>query len=106
MALQQNTPYETPQGLTLNTTYWRWVNLNIDPTNTQMTCTLYAYINETAHTTGKQPIGQKQYTINQTDFLTIITNPPTGNTLSDTISNAIYTWIKTNDPQFTNATDI
>jgi len=100
MAIQLNTPFDTPYGSTIPSTHWRWVGLSIDVTKKQANITLLAYINETAFNTGKLPIGQRQYQIENNEYLKL-TNDIDNNGLDQAINMQIML-----DPFFNTATQI
>jgi|SRR5579883_2593999 len=106
MALTLPDNYTTPAGLTLANTYWRWVGLGIDVTTSNLNVTLYAYVSQDTFTAGKAPIGQRSYTVTGTDFAALVMAAPTGSTLSDAVSNPIYSYVTANDPLFANATGV
>lgn len=106
MALLIDAPFETPQGIELTSSYWRWVGLGVDVPAGQLLGTLYAYASPQAFAAGKQPVGQKQYTVGGADFAGLVLAAPVGATLSDVLSNAIYQYVKATDPFFATARDV
>ncbi len=105
MALQVNASFDTPFGETVNTTYWRWVNIGIDVPSGQAHGVLYAYLNEAAFAAGKQPIGQKTFTLSGQDFAALVLQDPAGANLSERLSKAVYDFVKANDTFFATAVD-
>lgn len=106
MALLIDAAFETPQGIELTSSYWRWVGLGVDVPAGQLAGTLYAYASPNAFATGKQPVGQKQYTVQGADFLNLVSSTPVGGSLSEVLSNAVYAYVKANDPFFATAQDV
>jgi hypothetical protein len=114
MALQVTGDFQTPIGTTVPTTYWRWVGLAIDVSRATATVTLYAYVDASAFASGKTPIGQRQYTVQDipatedspgsTAFSNLAANldgpTPTG------LSAAIYSYVVANDSYFAGATEV
>lgn len=96
MALLLNSTYETPQGVSLPSTYWRWVGLGCDVSTQTATVTLYAYVDEAAFLSGKQPVGQRQFTVTGQQFGEL-TAP-----VSESLSAAIYQFAR-QDAQFSSA---
>jgi hypothetical protein len=103
MALQVNTNFTTPVGIDVTSLYWRWVDLKVNVVESYVTIILRAYVSETAFLTGKQPVSQKNYTVNGAAFAAMVSQPVTGSTLSDVISNAIYNYVSSVDSEFTSA---
>jgi hypothetical protein len=106
MALLIEAPFETPQGIELTSSYWRWVGLGVDVPATTLNGVLYAYASPAAFAAGKQPVGQKQYTVRGADFLNLVAEYPVGASLSEVLSNAVYAYVKANDPFFATAQDV
>lgn len=106
MALQLNTTYETPHGITLNSTYWRWVSMGLDVPGMTAHVVLYAYTNEAAFNEGKQPIGQRAYTVTGLEFGALVMSPPQGQTISDVISAAVYAYVVATDADFSEAVNV
>lgn len=103
MALLLNTQFETPQGITLDSTYWRWVNLGLDVAGMRAQVVLYSYASAEAFATGKQPISQRNYTVEPEAFVPMVQTAPVGTTMSDVLSNVVYDYIKATDPFFAEA---
>lgn len=103
MALQLNQEFETPQGITVPSTYWRWVGLGIDVPSAKCRGVLYAYASAAAFASGKQPVGQREYVVEGQDFGALVMAPPVGPTLSDVLSNAMYGHVTATDPYFAEA---
>lgn len=106
MALQINAEFETPQGIVVSSTYWRWVGLGVDVPASTLRCVLYAYASAQAFAAGKQSIGKREYTLQAQQFGEIVLAPPDGQTLSDVLSNAVYAYVKAHDPYFAAAQDV
>lgn len=103
MALQLVSEYVTPHGLTVPSTYWRWVGLGVDVTAQSALVTLYAYVNAEAFAAGKQPIGQQQVQLTGQEFMVAagqLEAPDNGG-----LSAVIYAYVK-QLPEFAGATEV
>lgn len=106
MALLLSQEYETESGIVVGSTYWRWVGLGVDVPGGQLSGLLYAYASPLAFVAGKQPIGQRQYSVTGADFLALVMGEPVGPTLSDVLSSAVYRYVRDHDPFFAGAKDV
>lgn len=101
MALILNTPFETPFGITVGSTYWRWVGLGVDLVTMQAVVTLRPFADEAAAFTGKSPVGpDRQYTLTGADILTVLPAEVVG-----ALNASIYGHIKAKDVYFADAID-
>ena len=106
MAIQVDTDYQTPFGLTVPSLYWRWTNLTVTVQTNTAIVTLQGYVSEDAFNAGAVHVASRSFTITGMQFGMMVLAAPSGPTLSDAISNAIYTYAKTNDMYFASATDV
>jgi hypothetical protein len=104
VALQVAGEYETPAGVTVPSTYWRWVGLGIDVAHGHATLTLYAYVSAEAFAAGKQPIGQREYRITGEEFA-LLAGRIDGPT-PEPLSVVAYDYVRAVDPYFAGATEV
>lgn len=104
MALLVDAEYETPAGVVVPSTYWRWVGLGIDVTRGAATLTLYAYVSAGAFAAGKEPVGRRAYPITGGDFLAIASRIDGAN--PEALSVVAYDYVRAHDPYFADATEV
>lgn len=102
MALQLSTTYETPFGLMVPGTYWRWVGFGVELVPTpKATVVLRPFLDQAAADAGKAPIGpDRQYTLTGADVLSVLSSAT-----QDALNAAIYTHIREKDEYFRGAAD-
>lgn len=106
--LKINTTIETPHGLSVSGTIWRWIGLSIDAAVGQAQIVLCCYPSvEIANLVGtsnaKPPLMEERYGIGGFEFLTIVGNDSEGSNLSERVSNAIYRHLKAVVAKFVDA---
>lgn len=109
--LKITAPINTPFGLQVGNTVWRWISLQIDPGAGNAVIGMGAFPTaEIAAAVGtptqKPPLLAEAYNISGFEFLSIVGGAPSGPTLSDAVSNAIYNHLKAVVPKFTGAEDV
>jgi hypothetical protein len=103
MALELLKPFDTPFGITINATYWRWVGLQVDLVAQQASVVLRPFASESAAFANppKAPVGpDRQYTLSGPDLFTILPGA-----VVDALNSAIYAHISGKDAYFAEAVD-
>lgn len=108
--LKLNTPYTTPQGLSLTGTVWRWAGLSIDAQTMNAVVVLAGYPSaEIARAAGtpdaKQPFVERRFNVGGDVFGLLALSPAVGPTTSDAINALVYGFVKTL-PEFAGAEDV
>lgn len=106
MALQVNASLTTDFGYVINSPVWKLSILTVNVNEAHIYAVLNCYVDVNAIQTNKKSVAEKTYSISGLNFASVVLQQPIGNTLSDVISNAVYDYVKANDPYFANAIDV
>ena len=109
--LRMRKPVETPYGITLSETVWRWTELYVDVGRMSARFTLSAFPSveiASIHGAfkGRPPILDRRYEVSGPEFVRVILGQPQGSTLSDAVSNAIYKHVQQHDPLFSDVESV
>lgn len=103
MALQLSAPFDTPFGITIQGTYWRWVGLQADMVRGAASVVLRPFASRAAAfaVPPASPVGpDRQYALTGVDLYTAL---PAA--VVDGLNDSIYAYIRARDDFFKDAVD-
>lgn len=109
--LQIKAAIDTPFGIQVENTVWRWISLQIDPGAGNAVIGMAAFptvgIAAVVGTpAAKPPLVAEGYAVSGLDFGNIVMSAPNGPTISDAVSKAIYDHLRRVVPKFADAVDV
>lgn len=109
--LQVSAPVETPFGVVVANTVWRWTRLLVDLERRTAHVTVSAFVDAAAAaafgTPGeRRPLAERHYAVAGPDFDAVVARPAEGDTVSAVVSSAVYAYVRGADPFFAAAVEL
>ncbi len=109
--LKLNTPVDTPQGLSLTGTVWRWAGVNVDALRHVglVTVCVYPSLALALAAEGESPpspLFERAYPVIGMDFYTFATAVSQQPTNADALNTMIYGFLRATVPLFADAEDV